>query len=180
MNKDQVKLIENILSEFGIDADYLQNNILAMEEDIGEDSLTTIIENVYAKPAKCTEETRSAWELMQRDAQKEGVYLKIISSYRSVQYQAELIKRKLARGQKIEKILKVNALPGWSEHHTGRALDLTSSEEDQVLEESFENTKAFHWLTEHAGKYGFVMSYPRGNSQGYIYEPWHWCYQKNS
>ncbi|MGO4780892.1 D-alanyl-D-alanine carboxypeptidase family protein, partial [Lysobacter sp. 2RAB21] len=40
-----------------------------------------------------------------------------------------------------------------------------------------EHTGAFAWLREQAGGYGFVMSYPRGNPHGIVYEPWHWRYE---
>jgi len=37
----------------------------------------------------------------------------------------------------------------------------------------FENTEAYTWLQENAYKYGFVLSYPKGNGY-YVFEPWHW------
>ena len=178
VNKDQIGLLKKTIGELGIDSSYIQKNINTMQKDVGEHALVTVFENVYAKPAQCTLEAKNAWELMHGAAQMEGIQLKIVSSYRSIEYQAELIKRKLACGQNLDEILKINAVPGWSEHHTGRALDLTSAEEDKVLEEKFEETMAFEWLTGNAGKYGFVMSYPKNNIQGYIYEPWHWCFHK--
>ena len=33
----------------------------------------------------------------------------------------------------------------------------------------------FDWLTAKAARFGFSMSYPRGNPHGIVYEPWHWC-----
>jgi D-alanyl-D-alanine carboxypeptidase len=38
---------------------------------------------------------------------------------------------------------------------------------------SFDTTDAFLWLTKHAYRYGFVLSYPKDNTY-YMYEPWHW------
>ena len=35
---------------------------------------------------------------------------------------------------------------------------------------------AFRWLTANAARYGFTMTYRQGNAEGYLYEPWHWCY----
>ena len=75
----------------------------------------------------------------------------------------------------LETIMRVNALPGHSEHHTGEALDLgTSSETD--LETQFEETSAFKWLSKNAHQFRFSLSYPRDNAHGFIYEPWHWRY----
>ena len=63
------------------------------------------------------------------------------------------------------------AIPGTSEHHTGLAVDFNSTQT------SFENTKAFKWLKEHAQDYGFIMRYEKEKMDitgGIIYEPWHW------
>ena len=118
------------------------------------------------------------WNLMHQEAAIDGVILEVVSSYRSIHYQASIIKNKLNSGQKIEDILKVNAAPGLSEHHTGNAIDISSNEESQVLTVRFERTKAFLWLKERAQEFNFYMSYPKNNELGYIYEPWHWCYKK--
>ena len=114
---------------------------------------------------------------MQQSALQEGVNLMIVSAFRSYLYQANIILNKLNKGLLLEDILKVSALPGFSEHHTGCALDFTSDEEDEVLTESFEQTKAFKWLSKHAHEFQFTLSYPRDNVYGFIYEPWHWCYK---
>ncbi len=83
-----------------------------------------------------------------------------------------------AAGQNWEEIFRVSAPPGCSEHHTGRAVDI-GTPHCKVLDEEFEQTEAFDWLVRFAGKFGFRLSYPRGNSCGYAYEPWHWCFVKD-
>jgi D-alanyl-D-alanine carboxypeptidase len=75
----------------------------------------------------------------------------------------------------IDEILLVNAIPGYSEHHTGRALDLHAGD-GKPLETAFENHPAFSWLCDHAAEFNFHLSYPRGNPDGINYEPWHWCF----
>jgi D-alanyl-D-alanine carboxypeptidase len=114
------------------------------------------------------------------DSLKDGIRLYIVSGFRSYEYQQGIIDRKLANGQLIEDIQKVNAVPGQSEHHTGRAIDFTTSDESEVLTECFEKTEAFKWLTKNAHKYNFFMSFPRNNKYGFIYEPWHWCYNNEN
>jgi D-alanyl-D-alanine carboxypeptidase len=99
-----------------------------------------------------------------------------VSAFRSVHYQKEIIRRKLEKGQSVADILRVSAAPGYSEHHTGHALDLTTPG-TAVLEEEFEESEAFGWLTAHAGEFGFHMSFPRGNPHGVAYEPWHWAWR---
>ena len=64
--------------------------------------------------------------------------------------------------------LKYSAPSGFSEHHTGLAIDINSTEED------FDQTPEFWWLVGRASKYGFEMSFPENNIQGLGYEPWHW------
>jgi zinc D-Ala-D-Ala carboxypeptidase len=116
-----------------------------------------------------------AWRNMQAAAAADGVALVPLSAFRSVARQTTIIRRKLARGQAIADILRVNAVPGCSEHHTGRALDL-GAPGHLKLEASFSRTPEFRWLRRHAGNFGFRLSYPRNNRQGISYEPWHWCW----
>lgn len=118
----------------------------------------------------------TAWQSLRQAAAADGISLRIISAFRSVDRQAEIIRRKLERGQNLEQILAVSALPGYSEHHSGRAVDI-GTPGGAVLEPEFEQTAAFQWLTANAGRFGFTLSYPRDNTAGYLYEPWHWCHQ---
>lgn len=117
-----------------------------------------------------------AWVRMRRAAEVAGVELQLISGFRSISRQTEIIERKINAGERLQEILKVNAYPGFSEHHTGRALDL-GSKDSELLSEAFEITAEFGWLVRDAGGFGFHLSYPRGNELGVAYEPWHWCYR---
>lgn len=121
-------------------------------------------------------EAADALSRMIEQARKDGVILQVVSAFRSVDYQIELIRKKLRAGQTIDAVLSVVAAPGFSEHHSGRAVDLTTPDSDP-LEEQFENTEAFAWLQQRAKEFSFVMSYPRDNRFGVIFEPWHWCYR---
>jgi len=76
----------------------------------------------------------------------------------------------------LEVIFCASAPPGYSEHHSGRALDVTTPGATP-LQEEFEGTPAFAWLSKNAASFGFALSYPRGNRHGFMYEPWHWCYR---
>ena len=120
--------------------------------------------------------TATAWRAMVLAAASEGITLLLISGFRSVQRQQEIIERKLAAGDTIESILRVNAAPGYSEHHTGRAVDI-GTPGCPPLEEKFEETLAFAWLSINAGRFGFSLSYPRDNRHSIIYEPWHWLHR---
>lgn len=124
-----------------------------------------------------TANTATAWVLMKDAAQRDGVELLMVSAFRSVQRQIEIIQEKLDNGIAIDAILEVCAPPGYSEHHTGRAIDITCMDEP-ALEISFEHTRAFLWLKDNAEQFGFLMSYPRDNDAGFQYEPWHWCFHE--
>lgn len=118
-----------------------------------------------------------AWQEMRSAAAAKGVQLLLISAFRSIEYQAHIIRLKLASGRRLDEILQVNAPPGCSEHHTGRAVDI-GCVDCPPLDHAFDRTEPFRWLGRHAADYGFLMSYPRGNTQGYLYEPWHWCWHR--
>jgi D-alanyl-D-alanine carboxypeptidase len=117
-----------------------------------------------------------AWARMREAAARDGVELRAVSTFRSVEVQLAIVRAKLARGQRIDAILRVNAAPGYSEHHSGRAIDIGTSGYAPA-EEEFERSPAFAWLTRNAEAFGFAMSYPRGNPHALAYEPWHWCWR---
>jgi D-alanyl-D-alanine carboxypeptidase len=117
----------------------------------------------------------NAWERMRDAAKGQEVQLRLVSAFRSIQRQSEIVEKKRMRGLSDEEIFKVSARPGYSEHHTGKAIDLTTPG-FLALEEEFEKSEAFKWLIKNANSFGFQLSYPRDNKYGIIYEPWHWCF----
>ncbi len=131
--------------------------------------------NLIGRQVQLGPEAHAAWLEMSRAALADGITLLLISGFRSYEYQARLIRKKLNAGQAIGDILEVNAAPGYSEHHTGRAVDIASPG-SRPLTEEFEASPAFAWLTANAGRFGFSLSYPRDNPYGLIYEPWHWAW----
>jgi D-alanyl-D-alanine carboxypeptidase len=116
-----------------------------------------------------------AWRAMKGAASADGVVLSIVSAFRTIDRQAEIVRAKLDKGLALEAILCVSAPPGFSEHHSGRAVDVTT-EGVRALETEFEQTAAFDWLSRNAGRFGYSLSFPSGNRYGYAYEPWHWCF----
>ncbi len=90
-------------------------------------------------------------------------YLKIISAFRSPQYQQKLRQQSPQAGRA--------GLALHSPHFTGRALDVyvggepvSTKDDNRALQV---NTKVYRWLVKNAGKFGFIP---------YFYEPWHWEY----
>jgi len=173
MTQDYRQSIAALHAGFGIPADYAARTGLVIHEEAVE--LVGIGADALGREQRLAPRAAEAWRHMLAAAAEDGVQLLVVSAFRSVEYQCALIQRKLDRGMGITEILKINAAPGYSEHHTGRALDLTTAD-SPPLEVGFETTRAYAWLAERADKHGFRLSYPRDNPHGINYEPWHWAF----
>jgi D-alanyl-D-alanine carboxypeptidase len=163
--------------QLGIPADY--GRIHRLELQVEARQLSSIGRDVFEREQFLAPRAAAAWLRMRTAAGKAGVELQTVSAFRSAKYQMEIVQKKLDRGVPVQNILKVSAAPGYSEHHGGRALDLTTPGFPH-LEEQFENSAAFAWLQNNAAAFGFRLSFPRGNRHGLAYEPWHWCHSETA
>lgn len=110
-------------------------------------------------------------ENMLRDAESNGISLKIVSAYRSFSEQSYLkLNYKVTYGAGTAN--QFSADQGYSEHQLGTTLDFTTEKLGSSFT-NFDNTDSYKWLLENAYKYGFVLSYPENNAF-YQFEPWHW------
>lgn len=108
-------------------------------------------------------------------ARHDKIWIVPVSAFRSFERQKILFDNQVERRGSIKEAAKISAPSGYSEHHTGLAVDLTDGRfPKQDITREFEHTDAFFWLKKHANEFGFEMSFPAKNSQGVIYEPWHW------
>jgi D-alanyl-D-alanine carboxypeptidase len=125
---------------------------------------------------KMRQAAAEAFLKMQEAARLDGIELVAISAFRTLEDQDYLFfNMKAERGQAATKRAEVSAPPGYSEHHTGYAVDIGDGNVPATdLSKSFENTPAFKWLEENAPYYSFELSFPENNPQGISYEPWHW------
>lgn len=115
-------------------------------------------------------------------ASEDGVNLWVISAHRTYDYQQMLFDAELAEYKSLNPdstdseaeigAASVVARPGTSEHNLGLAVDFNS------VEQSFENTSQYKWLSKHCTEYGFIMRYAADKQDitGVIYEPWHYRY----
>lgn len=165
-------MLRELHTELGIPADYGRDGTRPEYPEASE--LVDVGPNLVGRMQRLTPAAATQWAAMQAAAAEDGVMLLLVSGFRSVDYQARLIRKKINAGQSLGEILSVNAAPGYSEHHTGQAVDIATPG-SRPLTEEFEGSEAFAWLTRHASEYGFSMSYPRDNAAGFIYEPWHWA-----
>ena len=113
---------------------------------------------------------------MQAAAKADGIILTALSAFRDDEIQEYLFfDIKEQRVQDAAKRAEVSAPPGYSEHHTGYAIDIGDGNAPATnLETDFADTAAFRWLEQNALKYSFELSFPLDNEQGVSYEPWHW------
>jgi len=169
-----ISRITRLNESLGIPGDYARSRCLTVQMESRK--LVSIGPDIYDRDQRMLPGAAMAWRAMRDAAAQDQVELQPVSAFRSVDYQCHIIRRKLEQGQDIEQILQVSAAPGYSEHHTGRALDITTPGY-AVLEEDFERSEAFTWLTESAANYDFEMSFPRENPHRVAYEPWHWAWR---
>ncbi|MEO6004548.1 MAG: M15 family metallopeptidase [Opitutus sp.] len=168
--------IAAIHRELGVPADYALNRRLQFQVEADPRSLVPV-STKSGREIYVAEAMINPWKRLQTTAAGEGVQLIAVSGFRSVDRQTEIIRNKLRAGMAIAAILQVNAAPGFSEHHTGRAIDI-ATHGSPSLEVEFERTDAFRWLNLHATSFGFRLSYPAGNPHEITYEPWHWCWHE--
>ena len=119
-------------------------------------------------------ETGDMYMKMREAAASEGFNFYVVSAYRSVEYQRNLYNGYLEDDSR-ENVDRYSARPGYSEHHTGMALDVFGS--SPGLRE-FENTPEYPWVRDNAHKYGFIIRYFEDTEDitGYESEPWHLRY----
>ncbi|MFN7098456.1 MAG: M15 family metallopeptidase [Gammaproteobacteria bacterium] len=168
------ELVFEINHKLGVPADYAQQRSLTIQKEAS--NLVEVETNAIGRIFRASPDTAIAWLNMQTAAKVDDIVLQIGSAFRSILYQAHLIEERLTSGRTIDDILIGIAAPGYSEHHTGQAIDIIT-EDSPPFTEHFELTPAFEWLELNAHQFGFHLSYPRHNPHGFIYEPWHWRYK---
>lgn len=128
------------------------------------------------------EHTAAACEEMLSAAGKSGIALKLLSGYRTREYQKGLFDRSVAeymsqgldRDEAWRMTARYIAVPGYSEHETGLAADFCTADADDT-QDNFGNLSEGRWLAMNAHRFGFVLRYPRMKEHitGIAYEPWH-------
>jgi D-alanyl-D-alanine carboxypeptidase len=142
----------------------------------------------------------AAWQHLQAAATAEGVHLDLVSGYRSVGRQRAIFLSELRSAGEVRlgrpyrpeeiaagtadaailEILKYSAIPGYSKHHSGCAMDLSDPSSGLDFTE-FARSSAYDWLSRHnylnAKRFGFIPSYPPGApAQGPDPEPWEYIW----
>lgn len=147
----------------------LINKFNRVSENFEPKNLVTIEGNFLA-----TKETTDAYKEMLEDMEEEGMKIYVVSSYRSIEYQENLYNNYLKVDDRDE-VDTYSARPGYSEHHTGRALDISHIPGNI---DAFEGSEEAEWVYKNCYRYGFIVRYKEETMDvtGYIYEPWHITY----
>lgn len=155
--------------------------------EVPEEQLTTLADGhiVDQRIVKSYEELTDA-------AKKDNIKLHLVSAFRSVAYQKQVFNERVTQLENQEQLNKEAATqkakltmtePGYSEHHTGLAVDVVdenwlASNPNMVLDESYSSQPGAQWLQKNASRFGFVVRYPDGKQAitKITYEPWHLRY----
>jgi len=162
----------NVITEFS--EEVLANKYNKLDESFEPKNITKI-NSKYSKGNSqqyLSKVAQVAFEEMCEDALKDGRYLLANSAYRSYKDQQDVYNTYL----KLYGQTYVNnyvAVPGYSEHQTGLALDVAARDYN-----IFKDSPEFIWMMENAHKYGFILRYPseKQDITGYKYEAWHYRY----
>jgi len=157
-------------------------NLLLMNRDyiLPEDYSPALSECVPGTGVKMDARVSPYYKQMYDAAKADGITLTPLSGHRRISTQKTNFENKIqqyqnqgySKAEATQLAAKIILPPGSSEHNAGLAMDICS------LETSFENTREFKWLTEHAADYGFILRYPKNKTDvtRITYEPWHWRY----
>ncbi len=123
-----------------------------------------------SKPVEVHRSVAPYLVMMLQSASSTGYPMSLVSGYRTFDEQGTL--KTTYRTTYGIGANKFSAEQGYSEHQLGTTVDLTTTALGD-LHIKFEGTGAYVWLQANAYRYGFILSYPKGNTY-YQFEPWHW------
>lgn len=138
--------------------------------------------NCYGEFFQVEQEALNAFILLHASLLKEGVDIELDSTYRSPEEQQAIWDDWSADPELGEEYCKQYlAVPGYSEHHTGLAIDVFLYKDSQAIrdnEDLLKEKEDFAKVHAKLADYGFILRYPEGKEDitGYAYEPWHFRY----
>ena len=168
--------ISRIFRELGLPAGQRRAASAGTQPEATRAELLVIGQNPDGREVRLAPSAAAAWEQMGAAAARNaGIALLPLSGFRSMARQEEIIQDKLSAGQSLADILRLVAAPGYSEHHTGRALDIGAPDEPP-LEEGFAQTAAFA-LAHATGRRVRIQTFLSAQqSPRHRHGPWHWCW----
>lgn len=131
---------------------------------------------------KAFEQYKKLKKDVEKDLKEDKTTIELDSTYRSVKAQQDLWDEWSNDPEKgIDYVRKFVAVPGYSEHHTGLAIDICLKIDGELVydnDEMIAEREIFAKIHKKLAKYGFILRYVEGreDSTGYTYEPWHLRY----
>lgn len=164
---DSVVVLIN--KEFALPEDYVPENLVVPQ--------VTFSFTGYKEKKLLRADAAVALEELFAAAQRKGLALFAVSGYRSYHRQKAIYESNVEKNG-AERTNQFSAKPGYSEHQSGLAMDVSTNSIHNRLDESFAATPEGKFLESDAYRYGFIIRYPQGKSDitGYAYEPWHLRY----
>lgn len=169
-----IPAVDTYIKQKAEDRGYQQRGFARESEIIG-------FENIKTRP-----EVKKSYIAMRNELLKKNIRLHFVSGYRSSISQRDIFTRKMniinpneiptgIHDEHLDDILSRSAIPAYSKHHSGYAVDFGCGNDYLVF--SFASTPCYDWLSsnnfENARKHGFIPSYPeRAKNQGPNPEPW--------
>lgn len=136
------------------------------------------VDSNYRDDVKLEKLVNEAWIKLKKQVLLQGFIIDIESGYRDLDYQKRIL-NELIKEKGEEYAYKAAALPGYSEHNTGLALDYCIFDNNRFyIETEIDGMEASKYTNSIAYQYGFIVRYPKGKEDitGYMYEPWHLRY----
>ena len=137
-------------------------------------------ENSLGETYQVEKEALAHFQELRDDLLDEGIDIELDSTYRSVARQEELW-AEFEEEYGEEYCKKYVAVPGYSEHHTGLAIDVCLIKDGEVIADNdamIAETEIFDAVHKKLADHGFILRYMPGKEDitGYAYEPWHFRY----
>ena len=138
------------------------------------------VENSFGKKFQIEKTTYEHFVNLREELLAEGIQIELDSVYRSVARQCEIVDEFTAN-YGADYVKKYVAVPGFSEHHTGLAVDICLVVDGRIIDDNDEmiaQKEIFSRIHSKLADNGFILRYLPGkeNITGYAYEPWHFRY----
>ena len=163
----------------------LVNKYSKLPDDWEKNVELVTAKNAWDEDVKVEKEAYEQYKKLAENLKEEGVTIELDSIYRSVKEQQELWDDWSKDPEKgIEYVKKYVATPGYSEHHTGLAIDICLKKDGKLIDDNDDmiaEKEIFKKIHAKLADYGFILRYLDGRDDitGYAYEPWHLRYIGN-
>ena len=160
-----------------IDYMALVNKLNKLPDNWDEELQTEHFTNTVGDDVEVEKKAYEAYLKLKADLEADGVFVDLDSARRSVEDQQRIMDD-FTKEYGKDYAIKTVAEPGYSEHHTGLALDLYLIIDGKDIvenEDMMQYPEIWEKIHSKLADYGFILRYLENREQvtGYGYEPWH-------